>query len=82
MYGHTFNLLYRDWIVDKLANREPLPEETRIFNQLLALQPYHIFIYIVAEELLDVLLQSIRDREDTILFYIAVTPLTLVSLLE
>ena len=35
-YGHTFNLLYRDWMVDKL---EPPPEEIQIFNHLLALQP-------------------------------------------
>ena len=40
IYGHTFNLLYRDWMVDKLANREPTPEETQILNQFLALQTH------------------------------------------
>ena len=40
MYGHTFHLLYRDWTVDKLANREPIPEETQILNHLVALQPH------------------------------------------
>ena len=39
MCGHTFNFLYRDWMLDKLANREPTPEGTQIFNHLLALQP-------------------------------------------
>ena len=39
MYGHTFNLLYRDWMKDKLDNREPSAEETQILNHLLALQP-------------------------------------------
>ena len=39
-YGHTFNLLYRDWMVDKLENRQPSPEEIQIFNHLLALQPH------------------------------------------
>ena len=38
MHGHTFNLLYRDLMVDKLTNREPTPEETQILNYLLALQ--------------------------------------------
>ena len=37
-YGHTFNLLYRDWMADKLENRLPSPEEIQIFNHLLALQ--------------------------------------------
>ena len=36
-YGHTFNLLYRVWMADKLDNRQPSPEETQIFNHLLAL---------------------------------------------
>ena len=39
-YGHIFNLLYRDWIVDKLNNREPSKEEQQIFKHLLALQPH------------------------------------------
>ena len=39
-YGHTFNLLYRDCMVDKLDNREPLQEEQQIFDHLLALQPH------------------------------------------
>ena len=38
-YGHNFNLLYRDWMVDKLENRQPSQEEKLIFNNLLALQP-------------------------------------------
>ena len=38
-YGHTFNLLYRDWMADKLDNRQPSQEELQIFNHLLALQP-------------------------------------------
>ena len=29
-YGHNFNLLYRDWMVDKLDNRQPSQEETQI----------------------------------------------------
>ena len=40
MYGHTFNLLNRDWMADKLVNREPTPEETQILNHLFALQPH------------------------------------------
>ena len=36
----------------------------------------------VAAEILAVLLQTIRDWEDTILFYIALTPMTVVSLLD
>ena len=40
MHGHTLNLLYRDWMVDKLDNRRPSQEETQIFNHLLALQPH------------------------------------------
>ena len=40
-YGHTFNLLYRDWMVKKLDNREPSQEEQQIFNHLLALQPHY-----------------------------------------
>ena len=39
-YGHTFNLLYWDWMVDKLENRQPSQEEQQIFNHLLALQPH------------------------------------------
>ena len=39
-YGHTFNLLYRDWMVDQLDNQQPSQEETQIFNHLLALQPH------------------------------------------
>ena len=45
-YGHTFNLLYRDWMADKLDNRQPSQEETQIFNHLLALQPHcHADLY-------------------------------------
>ena len=40
MYGHTFNLLYRDWIADKTANRELELEETQILNHLLEMQPH------------------------------------------
>ena len=39
-YGHTFNLLYRDWMADKLDNRQTSQEELQIFNHLLALQPH------------------------------------------
>ena len=39
-YGHTFNLLYSDLMVDKLENRQPPQEEQKIFNQPLALQPH------------------------------------------
>ena len=38
MYGHSSNLLYRDWMTDKLDNREPSVEETQMHNHLLALQ--------------------------------------------
>ena len=38
--GHTFNLLYRDWIAEKLTNREPSQEEKEILNHLLAMQPH------------------------------------------
>ena len=37
-YGHTFNLLYRDWMANKLENRQPSQEEEQIFNHLLVLQ--------------------------------------------
>ena len=40
VHGHTFNLLYKDWMADKLDNRETSQEETQIFNHLLALQPH------------------------------------------
>ena len=40
IYGHTFNLLYRKWMTDKLDSRELSAEETRILNHLLALQPH------------------------------------------
>ena len=40
MNGRILSLLYRDWMVDKLSNREPTPEETQILNYLLALQPH------------------------------------------
>ena len=40
LHGHTFNLLYRDWMADKLDNRKPSQEETQIFKHLLALQPH------------------------------------------
>ena len=40
-YGHTFNHLYWDWMVDKLDNRlTSSQEETQVFNHLLALQPH------------------------------------------
>ena len=39
-YGHTFNLLYRDWVADKLDNRDSSQDEQQIFNYLLALQPH------------------------------------------
>ena len=39
-YGNNFTLIYRDWMADKLENRQPLQEETQIFNHLLALQPH------------------------------------------
>ena len=39
-YGHTFNLLYRDWIANKLDNRQPSQQETQIFSHLLALQSH------------------------------------------
>ena len=38
-YGHTFNLLYTDWMVVKLENRQPSQEDQQIFSHLLALQP-------------------------------------------
>ena len=38
--GHTFNLLYRDWMVNELENRQPSQEEQQIFNPLMALQPH------------------------------------------
>ena len=40
MYGHTFNLLYRDWMTDKLDDREPSAEEKQTLKHLLALQPH------------------------------------------
>ena len=40
MHGHTFNLLYRELMVDKLTNRGLTPEETQILTYLLALQPH------------------------------------------
>ena len=40
MYGNTFNLFYKDWITDKLDNREPSAEETQILSHLFALQPH------------------------------------------
>ena len=39
-HGHTFNLLYRDSIADKLDNYEPSQEETQILNHLLAFHPH------------------------------------------
>ena len=39
-YGHTFNLLFRDWMADKLENSQPSQEELQIFNHLLVLQPH------------------------------------------
>ena len=41
MYGSTFNLLYRDWITDKLDIRETSAEETQqILYHLLALRSH------------------------------------------
>ena len=40
MHGQTFNLLYRDWMADKLDKRKPSQEETQLFNHLFALQPH------------------------------------------
>ena len=40
MYGLTFNVLYWDWMVDKLANGETTPEDTQILNQHVALQSH------------------------------------------
>ena len=37
MYEDTFNLLYRDWIIDKLANMDPKPEGST--KLLKAMQP-------------------------------------------
>ena len=59
MYGHTFNLLYRVWMVDKLADREPTPVETQILNQLLSLQP-HCNVNLYLRALADCLA---RDKE-------------------
>ena len=39
-YGHTFNLLHRDRMVDKLDNWQSSQDETQIFNHHLALQPH------------------------------------------
>ena len=39
-YGHTFILLYRDWMVGKWDNRGSSQEEQQIFNHLLALQSH------------------------------------------
>ena len=39
-YGHTFNFLYRDWMADRLENRQPSQEELQMFNRLLALQQH------------------------------------------
>ena len=39
-YGLNFNLFYKNWMVDKLDNREPTPDETKILNHFLALQPH------------------------------------------
>ena len=39
VYSNTFNLLYRNWIAEKLNNRKPSAEKTPIFNHPLALQP-------------------------------------------
>ena len=40
MYATTFNLLYRDWITDKLDIRETSAEETQIIYHFLALRPH------------------------------------------
>ena len=48
-HGHTFNHLYRDWMADKLDNREPSQEDTQILNHLLALQPHcNVDLYLCA----------------------------------
>ena len=39
-YGDTCNLLYRDWMPDKLDNRQPSQKELQTFNHLLGLQPH------------------------------------------
>ena len=40
MHGHAFNVLFRDWTADKLANREPSAKEQQILNQLMTMQPW------------------------------------------
>ena len=39
-HGHTFNLLYRDWMVDKMDNRQPSQKETQIINHHPALKSH------------------------------------------
>ena len=39
-HGHSFNLLYRNWVNDKLTSHQPSQEETQILNHLLAMQPH------------------------------------------
>ena len=39
MNEQTFNVLYSDWIADKLANREPSAKEQQILSQVLAKHP-------------------------------------------
>ena len=39
-HGHSFNLLYRDWMNDKLNSHQHSPEETQILNHFLAMQPH------------------------------------------
>ena len=40
MHGHTFNVLYRDWIANKLANLWPSAKEQQMLNKLLTMQPW------------------------------------------
>ena len=39
-HGHSFNLLYRDWMCDKLQHHKPSDEESQILKHLLAMQPH------------------------------------------
>ena len=38
-YGHIFNLLYRDWVMDKVDFWEPSSEGQQILNHRLVMQP-------------------------------------------
>ena len=39
-HGYSFNLLYRDWMNDKLTSHQPSPEEAEILHHLLAMQSH------------------------------------------